>query len=59
MGIRRPDYNRRVAVTGLGIISPVGKDIDTAWDNLMNGRSGLKRITRWDPTPYEARSAAR
>ena len=32
--MRRPDYNRRVAVTGLGIISPIGQDIDTAWSNL-------------------------
>src|SRR4249919_2270018 len=54
MGIRRPDFTRRVAVTGLGIISPIGQDKDTVWDSLVNGRSGLKRITRWDPTPYEA-----
>ena len=47
--MRRPDYNRRVAVTGLGIISPVGNDIATAWRNLVAGNSGLKRITRWDP----------
>lgn len=47
--MRRPDYNRRVAVTGLGMISPVGTDIDTAWDNLMAGNTGLNRITRWDP----------
>jgi len=54
MPIRRPDFSRRVAVTGLGIISPIGQDKDTVWDSLVNGRSGLKRITRWDPTPYEA-----
>ena len=48
--MRRPDYDRRVAVTGLGIISPVGTDIPTAWDNLTAGVSGLERITRWDPT---------
>lgn len=47
--MRRPDYNRRVAVTGLGIISPVGNDIPTAWWNIVEGNSGLKRITRWDP----------
>jgi 3-oxoacyl-[acyl-carrier-protein] synthase II len=47
--MRRPDYNRRVAVTGLGIISPVGTNIPTAWDNLVAGNSGLQRITRWDP----------
>ena len=42
MPIRRPDFSRRVAVTGLGIISPIGQDKDTAWDNLVNGRSGLQ-----------------
>ena len=42
MPMRRPDFSRRVAVTGLGIISPIGQDIDTAWDNLVNGRSGLQ-----------------
>jgi 3-oxoacyl-[acyl-carrier-protein] synthase II len=47
--MRRPDYDRRVAVTGLGIISPVGTNIDTAWGNLIAGNSGLVRITRWDP----------
>jgi len=54
--MRRPDYDRRVAVTGLGIISPVGTDLTTAWDNLVNGVSGLRLITRWDPeiTPCHA-----
>jgi 3-oxoacyl-[acyl-carrier-protein] synthase II len=55
--MRRPDFSRRVAVTGLGIISPIGQDIDTVWDSLVHGRSGLKRITRWDPSPYEAQAA--
>jgi 3-oxoacyl-[acyl-carrier-protein] synthase II len=44
-------------VTGLGIISPVGQDVDAAWRNLVDGVSGLRRITRWDPTPYEAQTA--
>jgi 3-oxoacyl-[acyl-carrier-protein] synthase II len=47
--MRRPDFTRRVAVTGLGIISPVGSDIPTAWQNILAGHSGLQRITRWDP----------
>jgi 3-oxoacyl-[acyl-carrier-protein] synthase II len=47
--MRRPDFNRRVAVTGLGIVSPVGTDIPTAWNNVTQGNSGLERITRWDP----------
>ena len=36
--MRRPDYTRRVAVTGLGIVSPVGPDIPTAWTNLVDGQ---------------------
>jgi 3-oxoacyl-[acyl-carrier-protein] synthase II len=55
--MRRPDFSRRVAVTGLGIISPVGQDVETAWSNLVEGHSGLKRITRFDPSPYEAQAA--
>ena len=57
MPFRGPDFNRRVAVTGLGIVSPIGQDATTVWDNLVNGRSGLKQITRWDPSPYEAQVA--
>jgi 3-oxoacyl-[acyl-carrier-protein] synthase II len=47
--MRRPDFSRRVAVTGLGIISPIGTDIPTVWTNLVEGNTGLHRITRWDP----------
>jgi 3-oxoacyl-[acyl-carrier-protein] synthase II len=46
--VRKPDYSRRVAVTGLGVISPVGNDKQTAWDNLIRGKSGLGEITRFD-----------
>ena len=55
--MRRPDYDRRVVVTGLGVISPVGNDKDTAWSNLVNGVSGLKPITYFDTSPYEAQVA--
>lgn len=41
---------RRVVITGLGIVSPVGNDLATAWDNIVNGRSGITRITRFDPS---------
>jgi beta-ketoacyl-acyl-carrier-protein synthase II len=51
--VRKPDYNRRVVVTGLGVVSPVGNDIDTVWTNLVNGHSGLGMITHFDTTPYE------
>ena len=48
---------RRVVITGLGIISPVGNDIPTAWDNIVNGRSGIGRITRFDPSALSAQIA--
>jgi 3-oxoacyl-[acyl-carrier-protein] synthase II len=53
--LRKPDYDRRVVVTGLGVISSVGNDPATAWGNLVNGVSGLGPITRFDTTPYEAK----
>jgi 3-oxoacyl-[acyl-carrier-protein] synthase II len=53
--LRKPDYDRRVVVTGLGVISSVGNDAKTAWTSLVNGVSGLGPITRFDTTPYEAK----
>ncbi|HUK04816.1 MAG TPA: beta-ketoacyl-ACP synthase II [Burkholderiales bacterium] len=41
---------RRVVVTGLGIISPVGNTIPEAWDAVLAGKSGIARITRFDPS---------
>jgi 3-oxoacyl-[acyl-carrier-protein] synthase II len=55
--VRKPDYNRRVAVTGLGVISPVGNDKDTAWSNLIRGHSGIAEITRFDVSGYEQKAA--
>src|SRR5262245_294106 len=55
--MRRPDYDRRVVVTGLGVISPVGNDKATAWANLVDGHSGLEQITHFDTEPYEAKLA--
>ncbi|HQT31027.1 MAG TPA: beta-ketoacyl-ACP synthase II [Thiobacillus sp.] len=48
---------RRVVVTGLGIVSPVGNTIPEAWDNLVAGRSGIARITRFDPTSFASQIA--
>jgi 3-oxoacyl-[acyl-carrier-protein] synthase II len=53
--VRKPDYDRRVAVTGLGVISPIGNDVATTWANLVEGVSGLGPLTRFDTTPYEAK----
>jgi 3-oxoacyl-[acyl-carrier-protein] synthase II len=55
--MRRPDFSRRVAVTGLGIISPIGNDIPTVWESLSTSRTGLRRITRWDPSRTECQAA--
>ncbi len=41
---------RRVVVTGLGIISPVGNTIPEAWDQVLAGKSGITRVTRFDPS---------
>ena len=51
--MRRPDYDRRVAITGLGVISPIGNDIPTVWDNLSHGVSGLAELTRFPVDRYE------
>jgi len=49
--------DRRIVVTGLGCLSPVGNDIATAWDNIVNGRSGIRRLSVIDPEPYSCRIA--
>ncbi|CAN5247185.1 hypothetical protein BH18CHL2_BH18CHL2_09810 [soil metagenome] len=48
---------RRVVVTGMGAVTPVGGDVASTWDGLAHGRSGITRITRFDPTPYESKIA--
>jgi 3-oxoacyl-[acyl-carrier-protein] synthase II len=48
---------RRVVVTGLGIISPVGNDVATAWANITAGRSGIGPITHFDASTFPTRIA--
>ncbi|MCA3151120.1 MAG: beta-ketoacyl-ACP synthase II, partial [Rhodocyclaceae bacterium] len=48
---------RRVVVTGLGVISPVGNSIPEAWDNLVAGRTGIADVTRFDTTGFSCRFA--
>ncbi len=50
--------NRRVVVTGLGVISPVGIGVDALWNSLMEGRSGVRRITTFDPSAFDTQIAA-
>ncbi len=48
---------RRVAITGLGIISPVGNSIKQAWENILAGKSGIRPITNFDASDFPVRFA--
>ena len=48
---------RRVVVTGMGAISPVGNDVNTCWESLISGRNGIGNITYFDTSEYKARLA--
>lgn len=48
---------RRVVITGMGIVSPVGNTLDAAWDSIKNGRSGIGQITHFDTTQFATRIA--
>ena len=48
---------RRVVVTGLGLICPVGNDVATGWDNLIAGRSGIGPITKFDASAFTSQIA--
>jgi 3-oxoacyl-[acyl-carrier-protein] synthase II len=44
--------SRRVVITGLGAITPLGHDVASTWEALKAGKSGIRRITAWDPSNY-------
>jgi 3-oxoacyl-[acyl-carrier-protein] synthase II len=48
---------RRVVVTGLGIVCPVGNNVKDAWSNILAGKSGIARISRFDPSPFASQIA--
>jgi 3-oxoacyl-[acyl-carrier-protein] synthase II len=47
-----PLSKRRVVITGLGIVSPVGNDVETAWATILAGRSGIGAVTRFDAASF-------
>ena len=49
---------RRVVVTGMGAITPIGNDVETFWDGLKNKKLGFGPITSFDTTDYKAKLAA-
>ncbi|MBP8002892.1 MAG: beta-ketoacyl-ACP synthase II [Chloroflexi bacterium] len=48
---------RRVVITGLGTVNPLGNDVTTTWESARNGRSGIARITLFDATNYKTQIA--
>jgi 3-oxoacyl-[acyl-carrier-protein] synthase II len=48
---------RRVVVTGLGLITPLGLDVKTSWENLINGKSGIGKITSFDASKFPTQIA--
>lgn len=48
---------RKVVVTGLGIVSPVGSTVSSAWENIISGKSGITRITRFDASNFTSQIA--
>ncbi len=50
--------NRRVVVTGTGLVTPLGTGVDKAWKNICSGSSGIGRITRFDASDYAVQIAA-
>ena len=48
---------RRVVVTGLGMVSPLGGNVETSWKNIIASKSGAATITRFDATDYKCRIA--
>tara|TARA_B110000037_G_scaffold101356_1_gene118204 strand:+ start:57867 stop:59114 length:1248 start_codon:yes stop_codon:yes gene_type:complete len=50
-------FNKRVVITGLGAITPIGTNIDTFWENALNGVSGAKDITKFDTAKFRTKFA--
>ena len=48
---------KRIVVTGVGAVTPIGDTVEATWDSMMHGRGGISRITRFDPSPYESQMA--
>ena len=44
--------NKRVVITGMGALSPIGNDVKTTWENALKGVNGIDKITRIDTEPY-------
>ncbi|MCF7668230.1 MAG: beta-ketoacyl-ACP synthase II [Verrucomicrobia bacterium] len=52
-----PYKDRRVVVTGMGVVSPIGNSTGDFWNNLVNGKSGIREITSFDASDFDSRIA--
>ncbi len=57
LGLDDEDEDQRIVVTGMGVVSPFGVGLEPFWDGLVNGRSAIGRITRFDPADYPCQVA--
>ena len=48
---------RRVVITGMGTVNPVGNNVEELWDGIVKGKSGISRVTRFDTTEFQAKIA--
>jgi 3-oxoacyl-[acyl-carrier-protein] synthase II len=55
--VRTSPPQRRVVVTGMGLMTPLGLTMSESWDGLVNGRSGIATITQFDPAAFDAKIA--
>ena len=49
---------RRVVITGLGVVSPIGIGLDEYWEGLAEGRNGIDRITKFDASKFDTKFGA-
>jgi len=56
--MREHEVTRRVVVTGIGAVTPIGTGVSGLWDGLRAGRSAIRTVTRFDPSPFRSRVAA-
>lgn len=49
---------RKVVITGMGAITPIGNDVESFWEGLVNGKNGIDTITYFDPSEFKAKLAA-
>src|SRR4051812_39336198 len=55
--VRPGKDQRRVVVTGMGMVTPVGLNLAESWESVVNGRSGIERIATFDPTGFDTQIA--